>query len=144
MVLVLVIQVFLQSSVISVRVTTIILFHHKKSKTNDDSDSFSQLSHSIEKHSNSLVAAAKIAAAEQERNCKHQSCVGEISVSIILLRDTKREMTLHMTSLNVINNQFAVDAILHKIQGIEEEIASKVEEHNGLLATPTKSNRSPI
>ena len=100
------------------------------------------MSSSIEKHSNSLVAAAKITATELEKN-HNQLCLSEINVRINSLWDTKREMTLRMTAPNVINNQFAVDAIAHKIHGIEEEIASKMEELNGLLATLMKSNCSP-
>lgn len=80
----------------------IIRYHCQKSKTNADAAGFAQLSNSIEKHSNSLVAAAKIAAAEQEKNC-NQLRVSEINARI----------------------KFAVDAILHEIQRIKEEIASK-------------------
>lgn len=40
----------------------------KKSKSNEEA-LFAQLSSSINKHSNSLVAAAKIAATEQAKNC---------------------------------------------------------------------------
>ena len=112
----------------------------KKSKKNSDAAAFAQLSSSIEKHSNLLVAAARIAATEQEKN-RNQSCISEINMRINALRDMKREMTLRMTGSN--SNQFIIDAIVHEIKGIEEEIASKKEELNGLLATPTKSNRSP-
>ena len=94
------------------------------------------MSHTIEKHSNSLVAAAKIAAAEQERNC-NQSRGSEVNARINLLRDTRREMTLCMTSPNVINNQLAFDAIVNEIQGIDEEIETIKEELHEILATPT-------
>ena len=69
--------------------------------------------------------------------------VSEINERIFCLRDTKREMALCMSELNVINNQVIVDAILHEMQGIEAEIASHTEEINSLMATPTKSNHSP-
>ena len=111
-------------------------------RKSDDYDSLSsskkskdKLSSSIEKHSNSLVAAAQIAVVEQEKNRIHER--------IFCLRDQKREMTLRMTTPAVIHNQVIVDAIMHEIQGIEAEIALHTEEINALTATPTKSNRSP-
>jgi hypothetical protein len=54
-----------------------------------------------------------------------------------------REMALRMSEPNVISNQVIVDAILHEMQGIKAEIALHTEEINSLMATPTKSNRSP-
>ena len=113
-----------------------------KMKSNDDTATFAQLSSSIEKHSNSLISAAKIAAAEQEKN-RTQTRVSEINSRINSLRDSKREMTLRLTTPDVMKNQFAIDAILNEIKGIEEEIAVHTEELNGILATPTKSNCSP-
>ena len=108
----------------------------KKSKgCSDDATAFDKLSSSIDKHSNSLVAAARIAAMEQEKNRIHER--------IFRLRDQKREMALRMTTPAVIDNQVVVDAILHEIQGIEAEIAFHTEQINALMVTPTKSNRSP-
>ena len=100
------------------------------------------MSTSIVKHSNSLLAAAKISAAEQEKN-RSQVHVSEIHERIFCLHDTKREMALRMSELNVIINQVIADAILHEMQVIEAEIASHTEEINSLAATPTKSNCSP-
>ena len=112
----------------------------KKSKTNEDADAFAQLSCSIEKHSNSLVDAAKIAAGEQAKN-RTQSRASEIHARINSLQDSKRDMALRMTMPNI--HQIAVNAILHEIKGIEDEIAANTEELNILIATPTKSNCSP-
>jgi len=59
-----------------------------------------QLSNSVEKHSNSLIAAAKIAAAEQAKN-RTQSRVSEIHSRINALRDSKRDMAICMTAPNI-------------------------------------------
>ena len=94
------------------------------------------MSSSIEKHSNSLAAAAQIVAVEQEKNRIHER--------IFRLSDQKREMTLRMTMPGVLENQVIVDAIMQEIQGIEAEIALHTDQINTLIATPTKSNHSPI
>jgi len=108
----------------------------KKNKEHgNDAIAFDRLSSSIEKHSNSLVAAAQIVAVEQEKNCIHER--------IFRLRDQKREMTLRMTTPGVLENQVIVDAIMQEIQGIEAEIAVHTDQINTLIATPTKNNRSP-
>ena len=100
-----------------------------------DAIAFDRLSSSIEKHSNSLVAAAQIVAVEQEKNHIHER--------IFRLSDQKREMTLRMTTPGVLENQVIVDAIMQEIQGIEAEIAVHTDQINTLIATPTKNNRSP-
>jgi hypothetical protein len=115
----------------------------KKSKgQSNDAAAFDKLSTSIGKHSHSLVAAAKITAMEQAKNCS-QVRVSEIHERIFCLHDMKREMALCMSEPNVINNWVIVDAILHEMQGIKAEIASRTEEINLLMATPIKSNPSP-
>ena len=124
----------------------------KKSKSaNNDAVSFRELTSSIEKHSNSIVSAAKIAAAEQAKNRtqaaakqaknRTQSRINEIHSRINALRDNKREMALRLAVPNI--HQAVMDIIVHEIEGIEEEIASNVVELNGLFSTPTKSNCSP-
>lgn len=96
---------------------------------------FAELSRSIDKHRKSLVAAAKIAAAEQAKN-RTQSRASKIHGRINSLRDRKREMT----EPNVINNKLILDDIVHEIEGIEDEIASNTEELNLLMATTTTTN----
>ena len=107
----------------------------KNKEHSSDAIAFDRLSSSIEKHSNSLVAAAQIVAVEQEKNRIHER--------IFRLRDQKREMTLRMTTPGVLENQVIVDAIMQEIQGIEAEIAVHTDQINTLIATPTKNNRSP-
>lgn len=124
----------------------------KKNKSgNSDANSFRELTDSIERHSNSIVSAAKIAAAEQakkrsqaaaeqEKN-RTQSRITEINSRINALRDSKREMALRLAVPNI--HQAVMDIVVHEMKGIEEEIASNVEELNGLLLAPTKGNCSP-
>ena len=114
---------------------------------------FLELKEAVKEHSNSLVSAAKIAASEQAKNRNQllesakiaatQKNRSELNARINSLRDMKRDMALRMTSPNLINHQVAIDAIIHEMEGIDAEIASKTEELNSLLATPTRSNRSP-
>ena len=113
-----------------------------RGKHNNEVDAFKQLSGSIEKHSNSLVTAAKIAAAEQEKN-RCEARLDGIRNRINSLRDTKRNMVIQMANPQVANNQVVTDTILGEIAGIDAEIKAKEEELNNLLCTPTKSNRSP-
>jgi hypothetical protein len=40
-------------------------------------------------------------------------------------------------------NQAIINAVIRKVKGIEDEIEMNVEELNSLVATPTKSNRTP-
>jgi hypothetical protein len=62
----------------------------KKSKDNNsDGEAFSKLSTSIEKHSQSIVAAAKVSVSEQAKNRTLQA-VNEINARIYSLRDSKR------------------------------------------------------
>ena len=78
--------------------------------------------------------------------CPKCSCgarKNHIHERIFCLCDQKREMALCMTTPAVIDNQVNVDAIMHEIQGIEAKIALHTEQINGLMAMPTKSNRSP-
>ena len=113
----------------------------KKSKSNEEA-LFAQLSSSINKHSNSLVAAAKIAATEQAKN-RIDSRLNAIRSRINSLRDTKRNMVIRMSAPDVMSNRDTFDAIAHEVKGIEEEIATNVEELDNILSTPVKSNCSP-
>ena len=113
----------------------------KKSRNNEEA-MFAQLSSSINKHSNSLVTAAKIAATEQANNCI-DSRLNAIRSRINSLRDTKRNMVIRMSAPDVMSNKEMFDAIAHEVKGIEEEIATNVEELDNILSTPVKRNRSP-
>jgi hypothetical protein len=125
----------------------------KKRGDKDDAAAFTELSTSIQHHSQSLVTAAQISAREQEKNrtasAREQeknrtaSRVSMISARIDALRDSQRDMVIRMTEPHVLDNQRAIDALEHALKGIDDEIASKTEELNGMLATPTRSNRSP-
>jgi hypothetical protein len=115
----------------------------KKSKGgNNDEEAFLQLSTSIEKHSHSLVAAAKISANEQAKNRTRQAA-SEINARIYSLRDSKRSMEIRMTEPHIIDNQKALDVIERAIKGIDEEINCETKQLNGMLSTPTRNNRSP-
>ena len=64
---------------------------NKKMKGND----FDKLSLSIEKHGESLIAVAKIAAMQQEKDC-NQARENSISSLIISLHDAKRNLVIHL------------------------------------------------
>ena len=113
----------------------------KKSKTaNEDAAAFEKLSSSIESHSKSLVAAAKISAAEQAKN-RIQSRASEIQGRVNSLRDSKRDMAIRLMTANI--QQVTVDAILAQMTSIDKEIASLTVELNSIMTTPTRRNRSP-
>ena len=122
------------------------------------------MGNSIEKYGDSIVFLGKTVAAEQEKNCQeacvqqeniHQetrakqernqvdSCVNDICVRINSLHNGKCNMVLRMAETSVTNNKAVLDAFLHKVKGIEDEIAGNVEELNSLLSTAKKSNQSP-
>ncbi len=101
-----------------------------------------QLTTSIEKHSQSLVTAAKITASEQAKN-RTQQAVGVINARIDSLRDSKRSMEVRMMEPHIIDNQRSLDVIERTITGIDDEIAMKMEQLNSMSATPTKCNHSP-
>jgi hypothetical protein len=114
----------------------------KSREDNNDGEAISKLSTSIEKHSQSIVAAAKISASEQAKN-RTQQAVNEINARIYSLRDNKRSMELRMTEPHIIDNQRALDVIERGIKGIDDEINLSTEKLNEMLATPTRNNRSP-
>jgi len=137
---------------------------HGKRK-NDDDDSLgssskksnnvmTQLGASITKHADSMLAVAKMAAVEQEKNRRdarleqeknrQEARANAIRARINSLRDVKRNMVIRMASVEVMANQAVMDALTHEIEGIEHEIGANTEELNGIAATtPVKSNRSP-
>ena len=114
----------------------------------------SLVSLSIEKHGESIMFLAKTLASENEKNWqdagKEQERIWQetrpnnIRTRINSLCDSKCAMVLRMTELSVMGNKDVVNAILHEVKGIEDEIKMNVEELNMLLATPKKSNRSPV
>jgi hypothetical protein len=59
------------------------------------------------------------------------------------LRDRKRYMELCLTDPHNINNQNSIDRIERAMQGIDDEIVSKIKHLNFLLAMPTRNNKSP-
>jgi len=75
------------------------------------------------------VAAAKIVATEQAKNCI-DSCrnANAIHSHINSLRDTKQNMVIRMLAPDVMSNKETFDAIAHEVKGIEEEIVTNVEE----------------
>ena len=52
-------------------------------------------------------------------------------------------MVIRMLATDVMSNKDAFDAIAHEVKGIEEEIATNVEELDNILSTPVKNNCSP-
>ena len=132
------------------------------SKTSAKSQSL--VGSSIKQHGESIVFLAKTVAAEHEKNRREareeqekrrredravqermrvDSRINDIRARINSLRDNKRNMVLRMVEPAVANNKTVIDAILHEVQGIEEEITENVEELNSLLSTPKKNNQSP-
>jgi hypothetical protein len=133
----------------------------RKSAEDDDSLSSSKksanslessLGKSIEKHGESMLKVARMAAAEQQKNRKHahaeqernrvDNCINFLCGRINNLRDNKRAMVLWLAD-PAMQNQTIIDAVLHEVKRIENEIKFNVEEMNTLIATPTKSNHSP-
>ena len=108
--------------------------------SNDEAVTIWQLSTSIDKHSNSTVSAAKIAAVEQPKTALTHVLVRSILRLIIYVTKNKT-CIFRWAEPNI--QQLAVDTILHEMKGMEEEILSLTVELNGLLCLPTKSNCSP-
>jgi hypothetical protein len=149
----------------------------RKSAEGDDSLSLSKksknlessLGKSIEKHGESMLAVARMAAVEQQMNqmnpkqahAEHECNCVENRINFLCgrindLHDDKRGMVLQLAD-PAMQNQAIIDAVLREVKGIEDEIELnveklklkveemklKVEEMNTLIATPTKSNHSP-
>lgn len=58
------------------------------------------------------------------------------------MRDNKKGMVIRLAD-RAMQNQAIINAVIRKVKGIEDEIEMNVEELNSLVATPTKSNRTP-
>lgn len=124
----------------------------KKSKR-DDATVFAPLSNSIEKHSESIVNAAKMAADEQAKNRRDarieqnksrvETRISKLEERVDALEDKRREMALRLTEPHIIGNQGSVEIIQSEIQRIEADIELKKGQLNALQATPTKNNCSP-
>ncbi len=61
------------------------------------------------------------------------ACINDICARINELHDNKRTMVLRMAEPTVANNKTVVDAILHEVKGIEDEITGNVAELNSLF-----------
>ena len=105
----------------------------------DNAPAFAQLSTSINKHSESLVSAAQITAREQARN-HVETRVSNLFARIDVLEDSRRAVAICITETE---NQRTIDALEHEMKRIDDGIAMKMAEINGMSATPTRSNRSP-
>jgi hypothetical protein len=110
----------------------------KKGKKNGIVD----LSTSIDKHGESLLKVAHIAAAQQE---KDRSLARESAITsrIETLRDMKRNLNIRLASDEVLVNTAMRDVILREVEAIEEEINGNYDKLKTLHDTPQKSNRSP-
>ena len=103
------------------------------------------LGRSIQKHGESMILVAHMAAEEQNKN-RNESRMNITHAQINSLRDTNRSMVICMAAPNVIDNKEMKNVISQEIEGIENEITMNVEEMNALMAhmmTPSKTNVSP-
>ena len=97
------------------------------------------MSTSINKHSEYLVSAAQITAREHARN-RVETRVNNLYARIDALEDSRRAMAIRITETD---NQRTINALECEIERIDDGIAAKMAEINGMSATPTSSNRSP-
>ena len=111
----------------------------RKKGRNDNAPVFAQLSNSINKHSDSLVSAAQITAREQARN-RVEARVSTLYARIDALEDSRRAMAIRITETE---NQRTIDALEREMKKIDDDIAMKIGEINGMTATPTRRNHSP-
>jgi TolA-binding protein len=111
----------------------------KKKGRKDNGAAFTQLSSSINKHSDSLVSAAQITAREQARN-RVEARVSTLYARIDVLEDRRSAMAIRITETE---NQRTIDVLEREMKKIDDDIAMKMGEINGMSATPTRSNRSP-
>jgi hypothetical protein len=99
----------------------------------------SELTKSINKHSESLVTTAQISAREQAKN-RVEARITNMYARIDALEDSRRAMVIRITETE---NQRTINALEREIKKIDDDIAMKRAEINDMLATPTRSNRSP-
>ena len=117
------------------------------------SNELGRLSSSIEKHGESIVTVAKIAAAQQEsvallsasqqEKNQIQESANYFCYRINSRRDQKRNLLLQLASSGASINQTITDAILNEEQKIEMEFDENRNKPNSVIGTPQKSNRSP-
>ena len=110
----------------------------KKSKTND----IGMLSASIQKHGESLIEVAKIAALQQEMD-RVQAREESILSRINSLRDTKRNLIIRLASEEGAHDVRVKNAIVEEVEMIEQEIMENMAVLKNRDSTPQKSNRSP-
>ena len=123
------------------------------SKKSMKSNELGRLSTSIEKHGESMVTVAKIAAVQQEsvallsasqqEKNRIQESANYFRSRINSLRDLKRNLLLQLASSGASVNKPITDAILDEVQKIEMEIDENRNELNSVIGTPQKSNCSP-
>jgi hypothetical protein len=111
----------------------------------------SSLSKSIEKHGETMLEVAKIAALEQQKNREQalaeqdrkrvDNRINFLRGRINDLRDNKRGMVIRLAD-PAMQNQAIIDAVMREVNGIEDEIDMNVEELNSLVETK-KSNSTP-
>ena len=82
--------------------------NNKKSKRTND---VNQLSSSIAKHGESLIAVAKINALQHEKDCIHSLC------------ETRRNLVIRLASTDVMSNGTLANVISEEVKKIDEEIS---------------------
>ena len=110
----------------------------KKSKANH----FLGLSESISRHNDAMVAAARIAAKQKEKD-RCQVVEDSITSCIHSLRDMKRDLVVRLASSEISTNKPLSDVLLKEIAEIERETYHNDEKIKRMQGTPIKNNRSP-
>ncbi len=107
---------------------------------NNLAEVFAQLSSSIKYHGESLVSVAQITAKEQARN-QVEARVSTLYTRIDALKDRRSAMAICITETD---NQRTIDALKCEMQKNDDGIGMRMAEINGMSATPTRSNHSPL
>mgnify|MGYP006199143107 FL=1 len=110
----------------------------KKRNKND----IANLTSSIDKHGESLLKVAKIAAFQQERD-HVQALESSITSRIDTLCDMKRNLIIRLASNEVTTNIALHDVIVKEVEAIDEEINGNLDKIRTIHDTPQKCNRSP-
>ena len=103
----------------------------------------SQFGSSIEKHCESIVFLARTVAAEHEKgrlDTRRNNIISRINT----LRDSKRNMALHLADPSVATNQPVMDILLAEMKGIVDEIEENKDELNAIATTLKKNNQTPL
>ena len=98
-----------------------------------------KLSESIEKHGESLLVIAKLAALQQDKDSCHAH-MDSICLRIDSLCDAKRNLVIWLALNEVSINMSVANAILHEVAMMEDEIKQNMENLNSIEGTPQKSN----